>query len=255
MTGVLSKMKLKSAVEPADVIAAAKERRARQVRRPTGSRGVGEVVLDLSSADSLRRLWRSTQKLYGLVVSRGGSTQGAVLELKSPAGTISLRPGDSLLDVIDELELYRSTLSVTTGQVTIKLLQAEGATYTEDSEAGGVDGGTVQYTALQSSLLNIPSDTAPRTKGVPLSGGKGVRAIVSAPVGQTVTALTLVWWVREGAVGRWAEGPTQEVLSTGRRDIAGADQFVQVSSGEAWAEVRSSTASGAGNFDVTLVAN
>lgn len=243
------------AVSTEEIVSAARELGSKRADSPPGRRGVGEVVLNLANADSNGLLWNTQQRLYGLVVSKGGSDQGVVLTLKSSAGTITLRPGDRVDDVMDDIEVSRSSAGLSVGAVTLKIFQSPDAEYTETANGSAVDGGKVTYTAAQSSLVNIPSDTAPRTQGVSLRGGKGVRAIVSAPNGQTVTLCTIKWWVRDELVGRWAEGSTEESLSTGRRDVAGSDQFVQVSNGEAFAEVRSSTSSGAGDFTVVLTAN
>lgn len=234
--------------------AAAQDTRAKREAQPMRQRGVGELVLDVATADANGSIFRGTQRLWGLVFAKGGSTPGVVLELRTAAGTLTLRPGDRLDQPLDEFEVRRSAQSATIGTAVLKLLQAEGVAF-EESAGPSNDGGRVTYTAAQSSLLNVPSNGTPRTQGVTLRGGKGVRAIISAPSGQTVTAATVVWWLYDEGLQRWSEGPTQSSPPTGRRDVTTSDEFVLVGQGQAYAEVRSSTHSGAGDFTVTLVAN
>lgn len=116
------------------------------------------------------------------------------------------------------------------------------------SIAGQAPSASTQYTAAQSSTANIPS--AP-TDGAALGGRRLCRAIVSAAAAQTITACTVVWWVYNETLGRWAESPTQDSPPTGRRDVATPDQFVGAA-GRVFAEVRNATASGAGALTVTL---
>lgn len=118
-----------------------------------------------------------------------------------------------------------------------------------DGGVGGVGvAAETSYTAAQSSTVNIPS--AP-TDGIALAGRRSVRATVSAPAAQTVTAGTVVWWNWSDALGRWAESPTQETPPTGRRDVSGSDQLVGAA-GRVFAEWRSGTCSGAGSATITL---
>jgi hypothetical protein len=113
----------------------------------------------------------------------------------------------------------------------------------------GVERATA-YTAAQSSTANIPSAAG---DGVDLSSRRGVRALISAPAAQTITALTVVWWVYDSTLTRWCESPVQDSPPTGRRDATTPDQL-SIPTGRAFAEVRSSTCSGAGSFSVILVA-
>lgn len=114
--------------------------------------------------------------------------------------------------------------------------------------AGQAPSQTSSYTAAQSSTGNLPSVA---TDGAALGGRRLCRAVVSAPAGQTVTGGTVVWWLYNETLARWAEGPVQDTLPTGRRDVATPDQFVGAA-GRVFAEVRSATASGAGTLAVTL---
>jgi hypothetical protein len=237
-------------VTPQSIIEAAQAIADREVEAPADTLGVADLLIDVSTADANRQILRSSQRVYGLVFSRNGSTPGVVLEVKTSAGTLTFRPGDRLKVKLDELVIYRAAGSLSSGTALLRVLQHEAAEFTEDTTGAGVDGGRVQYSAAHNVTTNTP---ALPTDGVPIANGNGLRAIISA--GSNITALLVVWWVYDELAGGWAETETQSSPPTGRTFSATADQLVGARVGRAFAEVRSSTNAGVGPFTVTLVAN
>jgi len=56
----------------------------------------------------------------------------------------------------------------------------------------------------------------------------GVRALVEAPDGTTVSAGTVRWWAFDAGMEVWHLGPVEEDLPTGAQRVATTDQIVTV---------------------------
>ena len=61
-----------------------------------------------------------------------------------------------------------------------------------------------------------------------ISSQNGVRAIVTAPPGQTITGGSVRFWTFDPITQTWAVGAVDESLQTGARSVATSDQFVTV---------------------------
>lgn len=61
-----------------------------------------------------------------------------------------------------------------------------------------------------------------------LSTQNGVRAIVTAPAGQTITGGSVRFWNFDPVTQIWALGGVDETLSTGTQSVATSDQFMTV---------------------------
>lgn len=97
--------------------------------------------------------------------------------------------------------------------------------------------------------------TAPSAAGdgVDISGVTGIRLIVSAPAGQTITGGFLDCFYRSPALARWTPWvQTAITLRTGERDAPSFDYPFEVSQGRFACRARGVTLSGAGTtVDVT----
>lgn len=135
--------------------------------------------------------------------------------------------------------------------------------YLNGFAGGGASGAVVTFqspigpagapTQAQASAANIPSLS---TDGIAIMPGtKGAIATLTAPVGQTINGTpTLVWWRWNASLARWQETAVQEVPPIGRRDVAGAEQFILACypGDRLYVEARQCGATGAGGLVVTL---
>lgn len=101
-------------------------------------------------------------------------------------------------------------------------------TPTGSSTAPAFVGPAGAVTQLPASAANIPTLA---TDGLALPGGaRGVRASISAVVGQTLAALgattAIVWWRYDALVGRWQETEAQNSYPVGRRDASTVEQVI-----------------------------
>lgn len=105
-------------------------------------------------------------------------------------------------------------------------------------------------TQAPSSTANVPTLDS---QGVSIDGAQGLRCILNADLGNTITGGTLVLWLYDVTAGVWAESSVQDTPPTGRRAVAIADQLVGARTGRAYFEARSVTTSG-GGIEVIMVA-
>lgn len=192
-------------------------------------------------------------KGWGVIFPAVGNAAGAQLTLSLDGQRVDVLPGTMLKTPFQRCEVFRGAASALTGLCKLLILDAPDV----DLSLGQVGLAYLQdlgsYSPAYNSTANIPSLA---TDGVSLAGGKGVRAVVSAPSGATISTGTLVWWLYDDATGRWAESSAQPAVVTGRRDMAVPDEFVLVGRGRAFLEVRSATHSaGSGAFSCRMFAN
>jgi hypothetical protein len=100
-----------------------------------------------------------------------------------------------------------------------------------------------------SGLENVPTLT---TSGISLQGVVGLRAMVLAQNGATITAGNVRWWVYSDLITSWA--PTEisyalPLLTTAQGIVAIPDEMTLVGQGRAYLELSGYTDSGGGAFD------
>jgi hypothetical protein len=203
---------------------------------------------------------------YGLVYCYQGSTTGGQLDFEFQANggrVFTVRPGVILRmpGMFDKVFIRLNPNSVTVGTARLIILRAPDVDYNElppslvsqqvlgNVTGIGPAGATTQAQAAAAQGVNRPTAT---TDGQSLSGVSGFRAVVTAPVGQTITAGTVTYWYENPTTGLWAPGPITDTLITGQRTAVGFDQIVYVPFGRVYAELVGGTASGAGAITVNL---
>lgn len=191
---------------------------------------------------------------YGLVMPAFGQPAGASLDVRIDGVPVTFQPGAKVLTPFQRIEVFNTVSGANTGTARFYILTQPFA----DVQLGQLGSGNLQataYAAVYNSTVTIPTLA---TDGVSLVNGHGVRAVVAAPAGQTITSGLGVWWLFDDITGLWAESLIQQDLArtTVRRAVAVPDEFVQVGRGRAYLEVRSLIHSGgAGNGTVSLFGN
>lgn len=227
-------------------------RQAEGERAQEASLQLRRIDIDLSALTSAPAVQNA--KGWGLVFPAFGAPAGASLAVKVDGVELILQPGARLRSPFQRLEVRNAPSGATLGVVTLYVL-LEPST---ELELGQLGGGSLQGSSaaqLEASAAgNVPTLAS---QGVSLGGGRGVRAVVVAASGQTITSGTGVWWLYDDLSGVWAESAIQIDLSrtTARRAVALPDEFVTVGRGRAYLECRSVVTSGAGGTTVNLYAN
>ena len=91
------------------------------------------------------------------------------------------------------------------------------------------DGVPLAYGRCWAEARSITHSGGSGSVGVALVATQnGVRAIVTAPAGQTITAGSVRFWTFDPQQQSWALGGVDETLPTGARSVATTDQFVTV---------------------------
>lgn len=91
------------------------------------------------------------------------------------------------------------------------------------------EGVALPYGRCWAEVRSVTHSGGSGSVGVTLiSAQNGVRAIVTAPIGQTITAGSVRFWTWDPIDQIWALGGVEETLPTGARAVSTTDQFVTV---------------------------
>lgn len=209
--------------------------------------GFREFIVDLADARFTAGVPIVLEgQLFGLIYLVAGSdSTGRISAGFDAGGSVLLQPGSRIDAKASRVTLTRDVTSAASGTARFVILQEPDVRFEE--LVTGQSGEGVQRTQLTAGqtavgvTTNLPTAA---TDGVDVTDANGIRCIVSADLGQTITGGTVVWWVFDATLGRWAESPVQETLPTGRRDVATSDSAVGARTGRAFPELRSVTVSG-----------
>lgn len=194
----------------------------------------------------------------GLLYRRENSHPGGRITVVVGTEVHDLYPGCVLRGKFDKLWLYRSSRSVTSGDARLIVLTdpsvdlVEPATLTVvgfrqpkgDGTNIGVGPNGLFEQVIGSAAGNVP---VAATDGMDLTDLRGLRVILSAGVGETLSgAGTLRFWQNSASRGRWVRSQDVKlaVTDSGVRDIIYPDMEVLVPEGRVYVEAVSVTATG-----------
>jgi hypothetical protein len=92
-----------------------------------------------------------------------------------------------------------------------------------------LDGVALPYGRCWAEVRSVTHSGGSGSVGVSLvSAQNGVRCIVTAPPGQTITGGSVRFWCFDPVIQSWNLGGVEETLATGAQGVATTDQFVTV---------------------------
>lgn len=216
--------------------------------------GVRQLQVDLSQVSTTAPKTENVRG-YGVVMPMFNQAPGTYLTVAIDGVPIPMMPGARVMSPFQRIEVFNTSSGANAGLANLFIITRPDVWL----DLGQLGDGSLQtapnVSQAYNSAANVPTTVL---QGVPLTGGRGVRATVKANGADTITSGLGVWWLWDDVALAWAESPVQIDLSrpTARNFVATGDEFTTVSRGRAFLEVRSLvTSGGAGNCTVNMFAN
>lgn len=188
---------------------------------------------------------------FGVIYAVSGSQQGAGLQFNFDQGgaLTTVLPGCRIDAPFQKMTVTRAANAPATGFAKLILRKRADCDWDESAlPATGSELLRVATTPAANSTANVPSLA---TDGVDITFARGVRCILSADSGQTLTGGSVRVWLFEPGLGRWVLGNTSESVGTGLRDFGTSDYEVAVGYGRIFFEALSVTVSAGALNQVT----
>lgn len=220
--------------------------------------------LDLSSTDATNGV-AIGRDCFELVYLMAGSDPGGVLQLDGIGLNKSFRPGQTIKVAASQIpgncRVQRAPGSTQSGNAALMMILPSDVDLREQPRGfpigslgnptgGGIGPAGALTQAAGAAAFGVNKPTA-ATDGVPLSGVTGIRAILNASAGNTISAVTAIqWWQFDTASQLWgpsdmADGPFS--FGAGNAKVwVPVDKQMWVPEGRAYGEVIGFTDSGGG---------
>lgn len=225
--------------------------------------GQGEVM-NRTGAFSIQTLDLSTATFAPLNVTGYGfvflpdSAAGALLDVDCGGEWTAFAPGQWFTGHFDSVQIKRNANSVQSGSARVLIVRDPRVAVgmlPESISGGALSQSAVGPAAATTQTANSAAGNIPTAAGdgVPLEGVTGVRVILSAAAGQTLSgAGTVRLWLYDSSLARWVRGRIDYAVDLGSvRDLVFPDEVVRVPRGRIYAEAISVTVSG-GALTVTI---
>jgi len=214
--------------------------------------GFIEIVLNASVVNATPYVYEGSG--YKLIVAMQGTTPGLSFDILFDSGTKLTQVSEGLRMTGKFGRFTIQNPSSIWGTIRLIVVKQEDGDYEEQpTNTEGVLNSKTRVGIAQGSTLDIPVQG---TDGLAVDGCKGVRCLLSADAGQTITGGTIVFWAYDVAQTRWCEVSNlnetiNPLAGTARRDYMSSEYPILIGAGRIFVECRNVTVS-AGSLSQTL---